>query len=246
MRNQWKYLFKRGLMLLAGSCCLILLASCGQNGAEGAQGPPEEVKAQFSDTGMTAAGKFFPYDGTLEISLCGAELGTLDGFEKFTQAENLGLCSNGISDLAPLGLVKLRELNLESNRIHNLSYLKGLTGLNVLLLSENQISDLTPLAGLTHLIALSLNQNQVADLAPLSGLTLLSDLSLEKNQITDLSALAGMNKLKHLYLADNQVRDLSALKGMDSLQTLDLTGNPLEQAQVEALREALPKCEIQF
>ena len=55
-----------------------------------------------------------------------------------------------------------------------------------------------------------------------------------------------MNKLKHLYLADNQVRDLSALKGMDSLQTLDLTGNPLEQAQVEALREALPKCEIQF
>ena len=108
--------------------------------------------------------------------------------------------------------------------------------MNVLLLSENQISDLTPLAGLTHLIALSLNQNQVADLAPLSGLTLLSDLSLEKNQITDLSALAGMNKLKHLYLADNQVRDLSALKGMDSLQTLDLTGNPLEQAQVEALR----------
>ena len=80
--------------------------------------------------------------------------------KKFTQAENLGLCSNGISDLAPLeGLVKLRELNLESNRIHNLSYLKGLTGLNVLLLSENQISDLTPLAGLTHLIALSLNQN---------------------------------------------------------------------------------------
>ena len=69
---------------------------------------------------------------------------------------------------------------------------------------------------------------------------------MEKNQITDLSALAGMNKLKHLYLADNQVRDLSALKGMDSLQTLDLTGNPLEQAQVEALREALPKCEIQF
>ena len=89
MRNQWKYLFKRGLMLLAGSCCLILLASCGQNGAEGAQSPPEEAKAQFSDTGMTAAGKFFPYDGTLEISLCGAELGTLDGFEKFTQAENL-------------------------------------------------------------------------------------------------------------------------------------------------------------
>ena len=74
MRNQWKYLFKRGLMLLAGSCCLILLASCGQNGAEGAQSPPEEAKAQFSDTGMTAAGKFFPYDGTLEISLCGAEL----------------------------------------------------------------------------------------------------------------------------------------------------------------------------
>ena len=151
MRNQWKYLFKRGLMLLAGSCCLILLASCGQNGAEGAQSPPEEAKAQFSDTGMTAAGKFFPYDGTLEISLCGAELGTLDGFEKFTQAENLGLCSNGISDLAPLeGLVKLRELNLESNRIHNLSYLKGLTGLNVLLLSENQISDLTPVS-YTHL-----------------------------------------------------------------------------------------------
>lgn len=55
-----------------------------------------------------------------------------------------------------------------------------------------------------------------------------------------------MKKLKHLYLAGNQVRDLSALKGLTSLQTLDLTGNPLEQAQVDSLREALPECEIQF
>lgn len=97
MRDHWKRLLQKGLLLLAGSCCLILLASCGQNDAGGAQSPSGEPKAQFSDTGMTAAGKFFPYDGTLEISLCGAELGTLDGFEKFTQAENLGLCSNGIS-----------------------------------------------------------------------------------------------------------------------------------------------------
>ena len=79
--------------------------------------PPEEAKAQFSDTGMTAAGKFFPYDGTLEISLCGAELGTLDGFEKFTQAENLGLCRSWILISARDGAGKAArvEFRIQSN-----------------------------------------------------------------------------------------------------------------------------------
>jgi Leucine-rich repeat (LRR) protein len=47
-------------------------------------------------------------------------------------------------------------------------------------------------------------------------------------------------------LADNQLTDVASLAEIKNLSTLDLTGNPVPKSKVEALRKALPMCQIDF
>ena len=72
-------------------------------------------------------------------------------------------------------------------------------------LNNNKITDVTPLAGLTKLESLTLYDNKIKDLKPLAGLKKLRSLALSNNKITDVTPLAGLKKLTALDLSHNPI-----------------------------------------
>ena len=76
--------------------------------------------------------------------------------------------------------------------------LAELTNLKELNLQRNKITDLSPLVGLKNLQELNLSDNLFTDLSPLRGLTNLKELDLSRNNITDLSSLEGLTNLQTL------------------------------------------------
>jgi Leucine-rich repeat (LRR) protein len=140
--------------------------------------------------------------------------------------------------------------------------LKHMTNLQSLALNENRISDLAPIAGLTQLIELGIGTNPIKDLSLLSGLVNLKRLYLTgdssghdwggdrsgwipTNQFNDLTPLGSLTKLEELDLSYNPaIKDFSPLYGLKNLRILDLTGNYLTSQQLNALRAALPNCNI--
>ena len=172
-----------------------------------------------------------------------AELTPLASLPKL---EKLNLNTNNISRLNPLSeLTELERLSLNNNQIKNLKTLAPLEELEQLSLNTNFISDLTPLENLNELEELHLSTNQITDLGPLSGLTELKELSLNRNQISDLEPLSDLSDLKLLRLSNNQITTLSPLHELRKLETVWIRNNPgLTAEEVDALKHALPNCEI--
>ncbi|MEK6235002.1 MAG: hypothetical protein N2C14_09835 [Planctomycetales bacterium] len=98
--------------------------------------------------------------------------------------------------------------------------------------------------------AVYLSDTQVtdADLAPLRRLTQLEWLVLSRTQIGDegLVHIQGLTRLRVLWLDGTQVTDagLVHLHGLTRLRELHLEGTQVTDAGADALRQALPNCEI--
>ena len=164
-----------------------------------------------------------------------------------SRLEDLDAGHNRLTNLGPLSrLSALRKLDLGNNQVSSLTALGRMPWLEHLDLANNKITNLAPLSGARNLQELRLGENQIDNLEPLAGLKALEVLSLERNEITDISALAGLGRLKRLYLSRNHIRDVSALSGLKNLYELELHGNPISQAEVDALRQALPNCRVEF
>jgi WD40 repeat protein len=123
---------------------------------------------------------------------------------------------------------KVVGLNLNTDRIADLSPLQALTTLHTLKCEgswrdqkgEGKVADLSPLKGLP-LRVLVCNANPVKDLAPLRGMPL-EELHISGVPATDLEPLRGMN-LHILNIGLGGFKDLSPLKGM-RLEGLDCWG----------------------
>ncbi len=144
------------------------------------------------------------------------------------QLQQLNLDRNKISDLSALKeLSQLQQLNLDRNKINDLSALKGLSQLQILYLSDNEISDISALKELSQLQQLNLNFNKISDLSALKALSQLQQLDLSRNQLSDISALKALDQLQQLDLSFNEISDLSYLKELSQLQQLHLSRNQL-------------------
>lgn len=104
--------------------------------------------------------------------------------------------------------------------------------------------DMAAIAALAELRTLSLTDCTLTDIGFLSSLTNLTTLYLSDNYIADLSPLSSMQSLRTLYLDGNPVGDLAPIFSLGSLQTLSLQSVPLSNAQLDALKIALPGCKI--
>jgi internalin A len=80
----------------------------------------------------------------------------------------------------------------------------------------------------------------------LSELKNLKALTLEGNQLSDISALSKLENLVDLSLAGNNIEDVSCLSNLKNLRYLRVSSNPIPQEQVDALKIALPACDIYF
>lgn len=155
----------------------------------------------------------------------------LAGLEHAINLERLYLGGHEIEDISPLADLDLTELNLQGNRIRDISVLSGLTRLSKLHLGGNQIRNLTPVSRLT-LTEFSAESNQIRDLSPLFRWTwsqLSGKFDLGSNQIRDIGLLTNLasSEVTELDLSQNQIVDISPLGALSqsSLRDLNLSGN---------------------
>jgi hypothetical protein len=103
---------------------------------------------------------------------------------------------------------------------------------------------------LSQLECLALRGPQVADqeLKQIEGLAGLEILVLDRTQVTDtgLKSLKGLKRLKVLDIQETPVSDLGLehLKELSQLQSVTLFGTQASGAGVQALRRALPDCQV--
>jgi len=84
---------------------------------------------------------------------------------------------------------------------------------------------------------LDLSNNEITDIASLGRLEMLEELYLSGNSIFTVDSLANLQNLKRLDISFNQIDDLHYLSALPKLEFVNAAGNPVQQEQVEALRE---------
>jgi hypothetical protein len=138
--------------------------------------------------------------------------------------ETLALPAAKVEDLSPLSNLKaLQHLKLPSNKkLSDLKPLVGLIELKELDLNLTAVKDLQPLAGLVKLEALLLRGTKVESLLALRGLEKLRRLYLEKSRLKSLEGLSALTQLETLWLWGTKVKDLSPLAGLLHLQDLNI------------------------
>jgi Leucine-rich repeat (LRR) protein len=115
---------------------------------------------------------------------------------------------------------------------------------SVLHLADRKIRDLSPLASLTDLEALYLGLNEIRDLSPLAGLSNLTYLNLYANRVSDVTPLSGLTGLDTLFLDRNKITKITPLAKLSKLEWLAVRENPLAKGEADAIRKALPDCEL--
>ena len=155
---------------------------------------------------------------------------------------HFGAWSAGIRDAAGLEhAVNLRSLDLNDNRIADVTALGPLTILEDLTLNGNNVSDVSALGQLTALKQLRLSNNRVMDVSALGRLTALEELRLGNNRISDATALGSLTALRELHIGDNGISDVTWLERLTRLHELTLDGNNVSDmsalSRLSALRQ---------
>ncbi|CAL5997573.1 Conserved_hypothetical protein [Hexamita inflata] len=111
--------------------------------------------------------------------------------------------------------------------IYLISFLTNLTELN---LQNNKISDITSIYKLKNLKKLELQHNCIEDISALqyfTDLIYLAEIDLSYNNISDISSISKLKNLKKLYLGSNYIKDISALQSLLNLTHINLYFNQL-------------------
>ncbi|MFO0823679.1 MAG: hypothetical protein U0792_11275 [Gemmataceae bacterium] len=181
---------------------------------------------------------------------------SLSGATAITELNLSGgsLTDDGVKELA--ALTKLETLSITQNK-----KIKGTTvpslvavkGLKYLTINNCELGDLEgwgALKALSKLTSLGLAQTGVTDagLKEIGKLTQLTILGLDGTPITDagLADLKNLRSLDKLSLVDTKITDKAVpiLSGMKKLSFLTLSEKQITKAGGEALKKALPNCDV--
>lgn len=170
------------------------------------------------------------------------------GDDYFQSVHTVQIFNEGVEDISPLAaLDDLEHLTLSRNEISDVSALAELKNLKTINVDFNRISDLKPLAQLSELQKLRLDRNNITDISPLSSLTRLTELQLSENDIRDVSHLRRSTALQVLWLSNNEIFNCVLLGSLRNLKELGLGGNhPITNAEIDTLKEALPRTRISY
>ena len=163
--------------------------------------------------------------------------------EKTTELDALSknIGDEGLKILCSVKFVKLTQLLLEENDIHNINCIeknhfgKDLIALD---LSTNKITDINPLAKVTfpNLHHLFLNSNLIASLDVFAKVNFpeLKELNLSNNKIESLQVFKSVKflQLKQLDLSKNQINDISPLAEANFKELEELF---LDQNQIDSI-----------
>lgn len=168
---------------------------------------------------------------------------TLGGVTFKSDVKELNLSSRGITDISALAACReLERLDLTGNKISDITPLMDIPGLKEVVIKDNQVTDLRPLMALNTLAYINAEGNGITSTVPLGSLTGLKELHLAGNPISDYSGLSRLYSLETLGLEDTGLQDddLDSLKGLSNLRLLTITNNPeLGGEAVDKLKSAL-------
>ena len=192
--------------------------------------------------------------GTLHLEATGIASENLRELQSLNNLRLLYLDDNpGLSDSAMSALQSaLPNCAISHSALVYTVQLAGslfLSDLKELDLNGRGIDDLSGIERFDCLEKANLGHNSIQVLLNLQlGKTreTLKELDLSFNQLSDISALSDLKALEILDLSGNHIEQIQALARLTELKKLYLTGNPLAEGQLEALREALPGCEIVY
>lgn len=164
----------------------------------------------------------------LYLRKCGIK--AIDWIEMFQELKILVLSNNEISDMGPIGRLKmLRGLDLANNRIFEIKKIESQTTLMWLSLGGNYISEIKELENLTNLVWLSLDTNQITEIKNLEKLVCLTYLSISNNHILEIKGLDNLSKLAFLCLDNNDISKIEGLERLNELIWLSLNRNDISE-----------------
>jgi len=131
------------------------------------------------------------------------------------------LSNNRIKKLTPIQVPKLRKLNLNGNRLEDLSEFKGHHTLEVLEIRKNRLKSLEGLKDLHNLIELYAAENYLTSFKELRNLPQLKKLHLRENQLESLNfELPELPHLYHLNIRANKISDLKSILNLKKYATM--------------------------
>ncbi len=160
---------------------------------------------------------------------------SIDGLDAARNLVSLDLQINRLSNLSfPGGLTKLERLDLSVNPLTNCFFPSGLTNLTSLILESAGLTNLTLPADLTRLNNLDLEGNQLTSFNQLSNLTGLIALDLGFNSFTSFSLPGGLTNLSTFYFAGNPLTNVTLPPGLAGMTELNLSQNLLTSFDLPA------------
>ena len=154
------------------------------------------------------------------------------------------LSNNRIKKLTPIQAPKLRKLNLNGNRLEDLSEFRGHHALEVLEIRKNRLKTLEGLRDLHNLTELYAAENYLTTFKELKNLPQLKKLHLRGNQIQSLGfELPELPHLYHLNVRENRISDLKSIVSLmkyPTMLSLTMHQNPaIDEVGDGAKREIL-------
>ncbi len=157
----------------------------------------------------------------------------LDGVERLSGLEALGVLNASVESLAPLQGMRLKKLTVTGGSFRDLAPLRGMP-LQTLTLRSAAVDDLGPLEGMP-LQGLELAGTSVRDISVLTNMPL-NWLDLTDTRVSDLSALSKTVTLRNLKIAGTEVTDVSMAAGWPELTFVELSPEKI-QAGLDLLRK---------
>lgn len=158
-----------------------------------------------------------------KLHLWNTNVTNVDVLAQIPSLREVSLFSERLNDLSALKGLKLISLDLSCG-VTNLDFMKGMPLKNVGLYACSNLAEISAIASVTNLRSLELRNTKVADLSPLKNLNL-RWLDISGTAVTNLSPLNGM-PLKTFFMDDTSVQDLKPLAGMP-LEWISLKRTPV-------------------
>ncbi len=173
-------------------------------------------------------------------------LENIDFLKYMTSLSSLEISGNGIADASGLmHCTNLTELHIMCDTIADIAPVSDLKQLTYLQIVNSNVTDLSAFAGMTEIKTLILQGIGISDISVLSDMKKLWYLDLGYTDVSDITPLTGLQDLSILYLQSSvPVSDLSPLYTLPELRTFVTTSLACDAAQIDALKAALPECDI--
>ncbi len=156
----------------------------------------------------------------------------------------LHMNDNQVSDISVLrNMPELHTLRAYNNLIGDISPILD-TSIpeqeTWLQLQNNKITDISPLAECQALNRVELSGNPITDLSPLKSCPVLSDINASETQVTDISCLSGMTSLAHLEVIRTNISgyDISPVYNEDGDFFLKVSyREDMDYDQIQAMKD---------